>query len=80
MICPELVEGRICFRRTIFFIVCSLGQRVVQYFVETGTDKLLTDNDLYMQYATAGKERIATMFTSEKSNAQANTIFNEILE
>ena len=43
-------------------------------------DKLLNDKDLYMQYATAGKERIAKLFTSEKSNKQANAIFKELLE
>ena len=43
-------------------------------------DKLLTDNDLYMQYATAGKERISKMFTSEKSNKEADAIFRGILE
>jgi rhamnosyl/mannosyltransferase len=41
-------------------------------------DKLLGDNDLYMQYATAGKERISKMFTSEKSNKEAEKIFNEL--
>ena len=43
-------------------------------------DKLLTDNDLYMQYATAGKERIAKLFTSEKSNKEADAIFKELID
>ena len=43
-------------------------------------DRLLGDNDLYIQYATTGKERISKMFTSEKSNKEANTIFQQILE
>ena len=43
-------------------------------------DKLLTDNDLYMQYATAGKERISKMFTSEKSNKEADAIFKELID
>jgi rhamnosyl/mannosyltransferase len=43
-------------------------------------DKLLTDNDLYMQYATAGKERITKMFTSEKSNKEADAIFKELID
>ena len=42
-------------------------------------DKLLSDNDLYMQYATAGKERITKMFTSEKSNKEADAIFKELV-
>lgn len=45
----------------------------------TAIDKLLSDNDLYMQYATAGKERIAKMFTSEQSNKEANMIFQKLL-
>ena len=43
-------------------------------------DKLLSDNDLYMQYATAGKERIATMFTCEQSNKEANKIFHKLID
>ena len=43
-------------------------------------DKLFSDNDLYMKYATAGKERIIKMFTSEKSNKEANAIFKELID
>ena len=41
-------------------------------------DKLLTDNDLYMQYATAGKDRIARMFTSKQSVKETKAVFNEL--
>ena len=43
-------------------------------------DKLLSDRDLYMQYATAGKERIIQMFTSERSNVQAEEILTELAD
>jgi glycosyltransferase involved in cell wall biosynthesis len=43
-------------------------------------DKLFSDNDLYMKYATAGKERIIKMFTSEKSNKEADVIFKELID
>ena len=41
-------------------------------------DKLLNDHDLYMQYATAGKDRIARMFTSKQSVKEMKAIFNEL--
>ena len=43
-------------------------------------DKLFSDNDLYMKYATAGKERIATMFTCEQSNKEAKKIFRQLID
>jgi rhamnosyl/mannosyltransferase len=42
-------------------------------------DKLLSDYDLYMKYATAGKKRIARMFTSEQSNAQAVEALTQLI-
>lgn len=42
-------------------------------------DRLLTDRDLYIQYAAAGKNRIADMFTSEQSNAEADKVFKELV-
>ena len=41
-------------------------------------DRLLSDNDLYMQYATAGKDRIARMFTSKQSVKETKAILNEL--
>ena len=37
-------------------------------------DKLLADRDLHLKYATAGKDRIVRMFTSERSNIQAEEV------
>lgn len=43
-------------------------------------DRLLTDKDLYMKYATAGKDRIDHMFTSERSNAQAEEVLTRFTD
>jgi len=37
-------------------------------------DKLLKKKDLYYKYASAGKDRIVDMFTSEKSNNEAERV------
>ena len=42
-------------------------------------DKLLSDRDLYMQYATAGKDRIARMFTSKQAVKETKAVFNELV-
>jgi glycosyltransferase involved in cell wall biosynthesis len=41
-------------------------------------DSLLSDKDLYMKYATAGKDRIVRMFTSEHSNVQAEEVLTQL--
>ena len=43
-------------------------------------DNLLADKDLYMKYATAGKDRIVRMFTSERSNAQAKEVLTKLAD
>lgn len=43
-------------------------------------DRLLTDKDLYMKYATAGKDRIDHMFTCERSNAQAEEVLTRFTD
>ena len=43
-------------------------------------DKLLSDKDLYMRYATAGKDRIVRMFTSERSNVQAEKVLTRLMD
>jgi len=41
-------------------------------------DKLLSDRELYMKYAAAGKERIQKLFTCEQSVVEADKIFQEL--
>ena len=41
-------------------------------------DKLLNNRDLYYRYASAGKEHILDMFTSEKSNIEANKVLQSL--
>jgi glycosyltransferase involved in cell wall biosynthesis len=41
-------------------------------------DRLLSDKELYMKYATAGKDRIVRMFTSEHSNVQAEEVLTQL--
>jgi len=43
-------------------------------------DRLLSDRDLYMKYATAGKDRIVRMFTSEQSNVQAKEVLTQLVD
>jgi rhamnosyl/mannosyltransferase len=43
-------------------------------------DRLLTDKDLYLKYATAAKNRIVRMFTSEHANAQAEEILTRFID
>lgn len=42
-------------------------------------DRLLSNPDLYMQYAAAGKKRVTSMFTCKQSNIEAAKIFNELI-
>jgi glycosyltransferase involved in cell wall biosynthesis len=43
-------------------------------------DRLLSDRDLYMKYATAGKDRVVRMFTSERANAQAEEVLTRFAD
>jgi len=43
-------------------------------------DRLLNDHELYYKYASAGKDRIASMFTCEQSNSKAEKVLNKIIE
>ena len=42
-------------------------------------DKLLSDKELYSKYASAGKDRIARMFTSKQSIIEINKIFSQLI-
>ena len=41
-------------------------------------DKLIREKDLYYKYASAGKDRIVDMFTSEKSNSVAEKVLQSL--
>ena len=43
-------------------------------------DKLLNDHELYFKYASAGKNRIASLFTCERANSEAGKLLNDIIE
>ena len=80
-----LAEAMYCGSVPVTFTIEGSGVNWVSVGGETGIevplgdvqayaaaiDKLLNDKELYMKYATAGKDRIVRMFTSERSNAQA---------
>ena len=42
-------------------------------------DKLLSDKELYMKYASAGKDRVTRMFTSEQSVTEADKLFHQLI-
>ena len=42
-------------------------------------DRLLSDNERYMRYAAAGKDRIARMFTCELAVSEADKLFHQLL-
>jgi rhamnosyl/mannosyltransferase len=87
-----LAEAMYCGSVPVTFTIEGSGVNWVSVKDETGIevplgdvqayaaaiDKLLTDNDLYMQYATAGKDRIARMFTSKQSVKETKAVFNEL--
>ena len=89
-----LAEAMYCGSVPVTFTIEGSGVNWVSIKNETGlevplgdvkayaaaVDKLLSDRDLYMQYATAGKERIIQMFTSERSNVQAEEILTELAD
>ena len=89
-----LAEAMYCGSVPVTFTIEGSGVNWVSIKNETGlevplgdvkayaaaVDKLLSDRDLYMKYATAGKERIIQMFTSERSNVQAEKILTELVD
>ena len=89
-----LAEAMYCGSVPVTFTIEGSGVNWVSVGGETGIevplgdvkayaeaiDRLLTDKDLYMKYATAGKDRIARMFTSERSNAQAEKVLTRFID
>ena len=45
----------------------------------TAIDKLFSDKDLYMKYASAGKDRVARMFTCELSATEADKLLHQLI-
>ena len=89
-----LAEAMYCGSVPVTFTIEGSGVNWVSVGGETGIevplgdvkayaeaiDRLLTDRDLYMKYATAGKDRIVRMFTSERSNAQAEEVLTRFID
>ena len=89
-----LAEAMYCGSVPVTFTIEGSGVNWVSVGDETGIevplgdvqayaaaiDRLLTDKDLYMRYATAGKDRIVRMFTSERSNAQAEEALTPLVD
>jgi len=89
-----LAEAMYCGSVPVTFTIEGSGVNWVSVGGETGIevplgdvkayaeaiDRLLTDRDLYMKYATAGKDRIIRMFTSERSNAQAEEVLTRYID
>lgn len=89
-----LAEAMYCGSVPVTFTIEGSGVNWVSVGGETGIevplgdvkayaeaiDRLLTDTDLYMKYATAGKDRIVRMFTSERSNAQAEEVLKQFTD
>ena len=89
-----LAEAMYCGSVPVTFTIEGSGVNWVSVGGETGIevplgdvkayaeaiDRLLTDRDLYMKYATAGKDRIVRMFTSERSNAQAEEVLTRFAD
>ena len=89
-----LAEAMFCGSVPVTFTIEGSGVNWVSVNGETGIevplgdvkayaeaiDRLLTDRDLYMKYATAGKDRIIRMFTSEHSNAQAEEVLTRLID
>ena len=46
----------------------------------TAIDKLLNDHELYYKYASAGKNRVDSLFTSGQANREAEKLLNTIIE
>ena len=89
-----LAEAMYCGSVPVTFTIEGSGVNWVSVGGETGIevplgdvqayaaaiDKLLNDKELYMKYATAGKDRIVRMFTSERSNAQAEEALTPLVD
>ena len=89
-----LAEAMYCGSVPVTFTIEGSGVNWVSIKDETGIevplgdvegyaraiDTLLSDRDLYMRYATAGKDRIVRMFTSERSNAIAEEILTTFID
>ena len=89
-----LAEAMYCGSVPVTFTIEGSGVNWVSVGGETGievplgdvqayaaaVDKLLSDNDLYMKYATAGKDRIVRMFTSERANTQAEEALKQFTD
>lgn len=89
-----LAEAMYCGSVPVTFTIEGSGVNWVSVGGETGIevplgdvkayakaiDRLLTDKDLYMKYATAGKDRIVSMFTSERANAQAEKVLTRFTD
>ena len=87
-----LAEAMYCGSVPVTFTIEGSGVNWVSVNGETGIevplgdvkayaaaiDRLLSDNDLYMQYATAGKDRIARLFTSKQAVKETKDILNEL--
>ena len=88
-----LAEAMYCGSVPVTFTIEGSGVNWVSVGGETGIevplgdvkayaeaiDRLLTDRDLYMKYATAGKDRVVRMFTSERANAQAEKVLTRFI-
>ena len=89
-----LAEAMYCGSVPVTFTIEGSGVNWVSVGGETGIevplgnvqayaaaiDRLLSDKDLYMKYATAGKDRIVRMFTSERANAQAEEVLKQFTD
>jgi rhamnosyl/mannosyltransferase len=89
-----LAEAMYCGSVPVTFTIEGSGVNWVSVGGETGIevplgdvkayaeaiDRLLTDRDLYMKYATAGKDRVVRMFTSERANAQAEEVLTRFAD
>ena len=87
-----LAEAMYCGSVPVTFTIEGSGVKWVSVGGETGIDvplgdvkayaaaidRLLTDKDLYIKYASASKERITRMFTSERSNFQAEEVLTQL--
>jgi len=89
-----LAEAMYCGSVPVTFTIEGSGVNWVSVGGETGIevplgdvkayaeaiDRLLSDRDLYMKYATAGKDRVVRMFTSERANAQAEEVLTRFID
>jgi len=89
-----LAEAMYCGSVPVTFTIEGSGVNWVSVGGETGIevplgdvkayaeaiDRLLSDRDLYMKYATAGKDRVVRMFTSERANAQAEKVLTRFID